>query len=299
MTIQAIGHMPGFLQAAAILKAGSHPAKLEPSGEVQGTLSEVGQTVPEETTGDLQTEPVAPVSEDSENVPGVIRNLEAGHFKGVADVRLRINFFDELSARAEAAAVPVIQEQAESLITTITDEIGQLAGALETDEETGVALDTLVDQFNEAVQSAVEQTAAEISVDASALETTLQAAFDDLVSAVTELFNAAGDEKIAPLDTDVNETTEENQETAPAESPVEPTGDESLPEDEPALTLEDAIASLSELFQESLTSLIASINEATQLPDPSEPRGNGGAYDKFLAIYNELRGQTVAIDESA
>lgn len=299
MTIHAVGHMPSSLQAPAIHKAGSHPAKLETPTEAQETLSEVDQMVPEETTGDPQTGPVESVSKDPEKVPGVIGLLEEGHFKGVSDVRLRINFFDQLSARAEAAVVPVIQEQTGNLITTITDAIGQLTVALGGGEETGVALDTLADQFNEAVQSAVEQPTADISIDASALETTLQAAFDDLVLAVTELFNAAEDEEIVPPDTEVAETTEENQETAPAESPVEPTGDEPPPEDEPALTLEEAIASLSELFQESLTSLIASINEAARLPDPSEPSGNGGAYDKFLAVYDELRGQPLAIDENA
>ena len=53
------------------------------------------------------------------------------------------------------------------------------------------------------------------------------------------------------------------------------------------------------MFQESLTSSVASIDKATQLPGPSEPSGNGAAYDKFLPIYNELRGQTVAVDETA
>ncbi len=36
--------------------------------------------------------------QDDEKVKGVIRLLQEGHFKGVADVRLRINFFDELTA---------------------------------------------------------------------------------------------------------------------------------------------------------------------------------------------------------
>lgn len=43
----------------------------------------------------------APVTESPEASParakGVLRLLEEGHFKGVADYRLRINFFDELS----------------------------------------------------------------------------------------------------------------------------------------------------------------------------------------------------------
>ena len=50
-----------------------------------------------------ETSPVPPQVEnqavqDDEKAKGVIRLLQEGHFKGVADVRLRINFFDELTA---------------------------------------------------------------------------------------------------------------------------------------------------------------------------------------------------------
>jgi PAS domain S-box-containing protein len=57
---------------------------------------------------------------------GVLRLLEAGHFKGVADVRLRINFFEELSARASAAAAPAVRTEAAGLIDTMNSRIGEL-----------------------------------------------------------------------------------------------------------------------------------------------------------------------------
>ncbi len=47
---------------------------------------------------DLAGEPQVVNSGAAEEGQGVIGLLQEGHFKGVADVRLRINFFDELAA---------------------------------------------------------------------------------------------------------------------------------------------------------------------------------------------------------
>ena len=54
---------------------------------------------------------------------GVIRNLEAGHFKGVADVRLRINFHDELAQRAAARGGEALADGAESLVATMVEAV--------------------------------------------------------------------------------------------------------------------------------------------------------------------------------
>ena len=39
--------------------------------------------------------------QDARKVPGVVRLIEAGHFKGVADIRLRLNFADYLDGPEE------------------------------------------------------------------------------------------------------------------------------------------------------------------------------------------------------
>ena len=43
-------------------------------------------------------------------------------------------------------------------------------------------------------------------------------------------------------------------------------------------------------FAESLDELANALNDIKSLPDLSEPNGNGKAYNKFLAIYNNLQG---------
>jgi hypothetical protein len=48
-----------------------------------------------------------------------------------------------------------------------------------------------------------------------------------------------------------------------------------------------------------LAQLVDTIDSATKLPDPSAPlNGNGSAYDKFPAIYNDLRVVTSAVDQT-
>ena len=71
-----------------------------PLDEIVNTEAPALRSIPEDVE---VTTPEAPKNEGG-RAAGVLRNLEAGHFKGVADVRLRINFFDQLSARAQTAA---------------------------------------------------------------------------------------------------------------------------------------------------------------------------------------------------
>jgi hypothetical protein len=72
------------------------------------------------------------------------------------------------------------------------------------------------------------------------------------------------------------------------------------PSDTPEVpSLEELIAVLVESFEQSLASLITDIADARALAEPSPPHGNGVAFDKFLAIYNELRGVSGTVDDIA
>ncbi|MBA7626382.1 hypothetical protein ES703_33830 [subsurface metagenome] len=74
-----------------------------PSGQqpVSGEVSE-----PSVTTAQVGEQEL----ESGEDVKGVIRLLLEGHFKGVSEVWLRINFNDELNA-IEAAQMQAVSEQ--------------------------------------------------------------------------------------------------------------------------------------------------------------------------------------------
>lgn len=291
-----------------------------------------------------------PDERDGQKVPGVVRLLEAGHFRGVADVRLRINFFDQLSTRATASAQPVIQDQSGELIETLSGELGQLLDGLAVDQSARQQIDELVGEFNASVQAAVKEFAGDGTINTEALAGAIQAAFNALVEQLHEGLTAPvpalepqpnpdptevpadkgtarpltdpGAEEVAAttdgaspalaavLATDIAEP-DASAEGSPVGLPTDPVGEPTEtptekpadhptedPVDEPTLTLEEALATLRETFNEALSALLHSIQSAAQLPDPSPPNGNGVAYDKFLAIYNELRGLTTGdVDE--
>ena len=70
----------------------SEPTQLAPDPE---------NTALAEATG--TSEPTTEGEKTTGRANGVLRLLESGHFKGVADVRLRINFHEQLSPQAAAA----------------------------------------------------------------------------------------------------------------------------------------------------------------------------------------------------
>ena len=273
-----------------------------------------------------QVTPPTPDERDGGKAPGVVRLLEAGHFRGVADVRLRINFFDELSARRMASAQPVIQGRSRELIETVSGELNQLLDGLAVDELARREIDGLVGAFEASVQAATGEFTGDRAIDPAALADAVRSAFDILVERLRELFAspvpepdpqvtpdvaavAAGKDTfaapvaaVADQALPVKATDVAALDTATAADPTgahtptqgvpghpadPPTDD---PVNRPDTTFDDALASLIAAFDAALASLLESIESATQLPDPSPPNGKGVAYDKFLAIYNELRG---------
>ena len=86
----------------------------------------------------------------------------------------------------------------------------------------------------------------------------------------------------------VEESTESTAETVPV-STAEVDGSPE-PTVDPA---EAFLAELTESFQSALSQLQKDIDEFSILPEPSPSQGNGRAYDKFMAIYqNMINGST-------
>ena len=70
-----------------------------------------------------------------------------------------------------------------------------------------------------------------------------------------------------------------------------------IEQDESEPAADSSLTVLIEAFEGFLGDYLSSIGSASQLADPAPYDGNGNAYAKFLAIYNELRGVSSAIDE--
>lgn len=210
---------------------------------------------PEDVPPVADTPPV-PVSDDNDSSEkGVIHLLNEGHFKGVADVRLRINFHDELTTTENKAAGAVIDGHIGNIAESLTETAVPLIEAGEfTEEQFNSAMET----FQQEAGQVVDEFKAAASPSEETLATGLTSAFDNLIASISP----------AP----------DNDEPADPDAPSSESTDQSSTE------------LLTAAFQSALADLIEGLNDVPALPELSEPNGQGKAYDKFLGIYNDLQG---------
>lgn len=245
---------------------------------------------------DRETEaPDAAAQQTPEKTPGVIRLLEEGHFKGVADVRLRINFFDELSSRAHQAAQPVVDEQTAKLADAVATTIEETIAGLDVDDATKQAIEDAVAAFDGALQEGLASFQSQDSGGADALVASFEAQIDTLIANLSDLLIPQVDE--TPESSEP--ITAPDPATSPTTDPENPDGIDVAPVEitDPVDVYMDALTAIREAAEAALAELKASLTSALDVGELSEPSGNGGAYDKFLAIYHELVGGSSSVDE--
>ncbi len=351
-------------------------------------------TITGEITPAVQT--TDSTTETTEEIPGVIQNLMDGHYKGVADVRLRINFNEEIEALEAAQRQAIADEQLALILESIT--------GTEDDEPPAVPLTALVaesqDQTDEPAVTDLEGVAelqetlagdfntitesyAGTSTSSDQLAEDLWSAFNDFVDSMLELYPPPEEEapteepgpvpppalpleseptiatatlpeyeyvpttalemelKTAtyaesepvpppapPLETESELSTatfSEPEPVPPPAPPLEPelttatlpeyeyvppttlemelktatfiesepvpppTEPEPEPEPEPTPDIQDYLVELEAAFSTAIDELMETLSTVSILPDLSEPSGDGSAYEKFVAIYNEMR----------
>jgi len=289
---------------------------------VNPVVTEIPQYTPavESEPADEQTPPPAEEVEtgvveqqDDEGAEGVLRLLMEGHFKGVADVRLRINFYEELQALQNQQMAGAAGEEIDGVVEAVDGVLGTLPpaetpqeGAGEVlPEEESLDMGQIQQAFADAVNEAKEEFVNSDEPSQTELVSGLQSAFDSLVQSIRDFF-------APPAETGTEEAPEEtggepelvleevgNSETGPEGTegpeggedvlPVELVG-EGEPVEEPVFDVEAFIEELTAAFNAALAALTEALNGVSVLPPLSEPSGNGRAYEKFLAIYNDLYG---------
>ena len=231
--------------------------------------------------------PVDDGGSGTEASKGVLRLLQEGHFRGVADVRLRINFHEELTAAQSQA----IKSGAAEPLATLPESVSSWmdgSGELAEDVASGVA--ELQEAFNATANELAGQFLRGAGLVESDLISGLRASFDVLVESLRSLLGGGQTGPQEPVDQMVpvgdgelgvvaaetgGETGAAEDETSPSSATLNP--GESLDE-------------LIDLFNTALEQLSSALTTTRLLPPLSEPNGNGVAYEKFLAIYNELHG---------
>jgi len=236
--------------------------------------------------------------ESEEKGGGVLNLLQSGHFKGVADVRLRINFAEELNALQNQQLQENAANEFETFNEAIEPPMGDLEAAAPLTEDQGTA----ISDFRTAVSDAQSRFLSSETPSIEELLETFGIAFTNL----SDYFPAPEIPVEEPQPT-VEPTTEEppteqppvepaGTEEPPVEGPVpagEPTGPETtgpIELVEPETTVYGLFMELSEAFGEALAALETGLNETESvLPEISEPSGNGKAFDKFMAIYEAMQ----------
>ncbi|MHC4553259.1 MAG: hypothetical protein ACYSUT_10935 [Planctomycetota bacterium] len=247
-------------------------------------------TEPEETT-DVVTEPqleesIPAETEDNseEKTRGVLRLLQKGHFKGVADVRLRMNFFEEIQEMEAEQLQETADEGLEAINESAQAASQPLTESALLDEDQAAALDEFLDNL-ENIQSGSEE---DDTFSAETLIENLQGSLDSLMGVLTPA--PAASEQPEPAETD-----DGLQLQMPEALMVEPAAEEIITEEpvveEPA-EAPNPLLGLVQDFQEAVQSLIdkleSDLSTSSALPEISEAQGNGKAYAKFLAVYEDM-----------
>lgn len=246
---------------------------------------------------------------ESEGSKGVIRLLQAGHFTGVADLRLRINFHDQLQEGAAQSTAKAFDEAMPGLLGELAEKVNLLGE----DFELSGQGEELIQSFEEEIrtllaeaktaQTPLSATLDNIKASFSTFLESLQGAFAAVPSPVAEESDP-GETDLAELvgDDDASATEDQTGDLASAaasEENVEGAGDGLEQSEDGTATFNTALRELETWFGQRMDSLQSDVSAAQQLPPLSPPRGNGRAYDKFLEIYRTLNSGIEASGASA
>lgn len=300
--------------------------------EVIGVSSQITPVIQTETVHQanpaVEEIPESEATEQSKDgkADGVIRNLLEGHYnKGVADVRLRINHFEELAAIESAQLKALAEQEVTGLLGVVESGVNNILGSSDTftaqaasngEGETEPVNETLTvsglhDEFVGAVNIFSEKFVLAETPSINDLVGGIENAFTDFVTFLSGLLVPTEENPTVVVEGEGGQAgrssgismTGTQEPTASSPEGEQPAGVEIFggePEPPVVEVLPQAgyislIDELSTAFEAAKDELIEALNGFQLLPELSEPRGNGVAYEKFLAIYNQM--QTVETAE--
>lgn len=228
---------------------------------------------------------------------GVIRNLQEGHYKGVAQLRLSIIHAERFQQAGSQEAVNAIGTVGDNLTSSVREEIESFylpseGGAASTEPTVPENVETAIKEFEAAVASSQEGPENE----PPPIET-----FEELYrTAFLELLGKLDDSQ--PVEEGESSVqvirSEGNEGDITISELVEDTAESQLTTTEVEQEVTGVAANLDELeewFNGELDSLVEQIQsqiDTISPPLPRQPTGNGAAYEKFLSAYENLYGTT-------
>lgn len=269
---------------------------------------------------------------ESSDSDGVLRLLQEGHFKGVSDIRLRINFYNELAAIEAQQLQAAAEEQIDSILQSVGSIVGtMIEESVPPPQSTPVQLppppspvpqqapspvlllepppvdangDGVIDSFQAIIVKVLTVTneppppPPDLAQLQETFTETVNQLKDDFLTAeapstdtLMEGIQSAFDQLVASLEGSLTPPPDTQQALA---APIDGlSGDISKspppPSTESESETQPIIEDLTAAFDTAMAELMNAFEEVTVLSPTSEPKGNGGAYNKFLNIYNEMR----------
>lgn len=267
-----------------------------PSLALTNDDNQIKKTASVPLVADADVAPVQPRESSESESRGVMRLLQGNHFRGVADVRLRINFFDELSATSASAANAAADSKSQLFLEGVDGALGDFLASLSLDDETMNAISDRIASFDDDVRAALGSNVTASSIDADALGAALRSVFEDLAGEISLLLNPPMDDVVPGPVVDPEEPASDGLVGELGDS-AQPAPDVAVEQDEAEPAADSSLTVLIDAFEGFLGDYLSSIESASQLADPAPYDGNGSAYAKFLAIYNDLRGVSSTVDE--
>ncbi len=217
---------------------------------------------------------------------GVVSLLREGHFKGVADIRLRINFFDEFTEIKSEELMKDAGEKMDGLLESVENNIETLLEFNQLSEEQSAAVKEHLETFTQAMN---QQKDSFLNTDRPVMDdliSGLNSSFEEFVDLVTLALyptTEMPEEGQAPAEEIVTQSDPENSADEENGGMTEP-----QPSAYSGLDLQTTIENLRADFTASLQELTDGLNEIKAFHEPLALKNNGKAYDKFLAILNNM-----------
>ncbi|EKD39015.1 MAG: hypothetical protein ACD_75C00533G0008 [uncultured bacterium] len=251
--------------------------------------SGISQELKDTIKAKAETVEASQVQQSEQQGKGVVGLVQEGHFNGVADIRLRINFYDQLQLSAAENSGETLATGSQELVTDLESKIQEFGGTFAIADQEVEDMLTAFKEEADGLIGGIEDG----EFDASAVLGGLGTAFEELVTSLQQPVPAPAEEG-SGVDTSIVA-----EESPVAEVDTANGDDAGLVTDTEPSELTVALQSLRDWFATEIETLEKSVDDLQALPDFSEPRGNGVAYNRFLEIYQELQGGTGSDDQEA
>ena len=255
------------------------------SQNVKETAKDQGHNIEGSQTATTPPQESDFVAANIENERGVIRLLQEGHSNGVADVRLRINFYDELNSIEHQNLQAVVEDGVKIILESVGESIDLFLSSDALAEEISKSVNNTEEGFVDAINQSKEDFLISNGSPKDAFLTGINSAFETFIlslsSALATKTTEASKGDLPPADNNMGEPSAVTDLESSSNSEPVPT-----PELEPVF--QDFVDKLRSTFTGAIADLTERMDEIKVLPELSSFEGNGTAYEKFLTIYNNM-----------